>query len=127
MIVLDASAVLALLRAEPGAGVVSESLRRDEAVLSAANWAEVAGKTVDVGGDVVAVRQVVLGVARIVPVEPDDATLAGALRSEEWARPLSLGDRLCLALGVRLQDATVLTSDQAWKAVRLPVRVTLIR
>ncbi len=44
-------------------------------------------------------------------VTEDDAESAAAM----WTRgaPHSLGDRLCLALGDRL-DATVITADSAW-------------
>ena len=43
-ILLDASAVLALLQGEPGHELVREALRGEDCAITAANLAEVAGK-----------------------------------------------------------------------------------
>ena len=111
MIVYDASALLAYLADEPGADVVEATLA-EGGVCGAANWSEVAQK--------VRVRQGVWPLARallidhglvVEPVSERDAERAAEL----WmaGSGLSLGDRLCLALGERL-SATVLTADRAW-------------
>ena len=49
-VVLDASAILAFVHDEPGAGVVEEALV-DEASCGAANWSEVAQKVLGAGRD----------------------------------------------------------------------------
>ena len=49
-VVLDASALIALLRSEPGAEVVRKSLAG--AVISAVNYSEVLKKTIERGGPV---------------------------------------------------------------------------
>lgn len=110
MIVLDASAVLAFLQGEPGEHRVEEVL--PEGVIGAVNWSEVAQKVVARGADwAVACTLLDSYGLRVEPVTTEDAERAAAT----W-RPdsgLSLGDRLCLALGDRLQ-ARILTADRAW-------------
>lgn len=110
-LVLDASAILVFLQNEEGAGVVEEALVGDPRC-GAANWSEVAQKVIGAGRDWYLVRALLLSYGvRVEPVVADDAEWA-ALR---WRRGegLSLADRLCMALGERL-DAEILTADRAW-------------
>ncbi|GAA1481647.1 PIN domain-containing protein [Gordonia sinesedis] len=128
MTVLDASAVLAVLNDEPGAGLVEEAIRAGGAVMSAANLAEVLGKVVDVEGDIAAVTGTLRAAGvEIVPVDADDAAVAAAIRQVEGGTALSLGDRCALALAARHDPPVVLTADRAWGALDLPLTVTSIR
>jgi PIN domain nuclease of toxin-antitoxin system len=122
-IVLDASALLACLYDEPGSDVVEVVLA--ESCISSVNWAEVVQKTVARGKPVESMRQSfeALGM-RILPFTPEDAEMAGRLWMQ--ARSLSLGDRACLSLGLRLK-LPVLTADRAWDGLNLGVDVRILR
>ncbi len=111
MSVLDASALLAFLRDEPGADLVEQQLGSG-AVCGAANWSEVAQKVRAHGGDwQLSVALLTSYELEIEPVTAEDAERAAAL----WSRGagLSLADRLCLALGHRRGDEVV-TADRQW-------------
>lgn len=126
MIVLDASAVLALIHDEPGADAVEKRL--EGAAMSAVNLAEVVGKLVDSGVEARSVRPLLdsLGL-EVHAVTVDDGELAGALRALPGGDRLSLGDRCCLALALRLPAGEVLTADAAWSDLDLPLTIVQIR
>lgn len=126
MIVLDASALLALLRDEPGAARVAEQL--DGAVLGAANYAEVVGKLADAGVDTRGLGPTLRSAGvQIEPLSAGDGELAGVLRQLDGGSALSLGDRCCLALACRVERPVVLTADRAWAGLEVPVEIQLIR
>lgn len=124
-VVLDASAVLAVLNGEPGADEVGVHL--PGAHLSAVNAAEVAGKLVDGGASAEAAGRSLdrLGV-RIMPFERGDVVPVADIRAASRSAGLSLGDRACLALARRL-DLPALTADRQWKDIQVGVEVRLIR
>ena len=120
-VVLDASAVLAFLRDEPGAEAVEAALA-DDPRCGAANWSEVAQKVLAAGRDWPLARALLISYRiGVEPIVERDAEWA----ARRWRRGegLSLADRLCLALADRL-DADVLTADTAWGS---PDRVRQIR
>ncbi|GAA1394801.1 PIN domain-containing protein [Pseudonocardia kongjuensis] len=123
--VLDASAVLAWLRAEPGADVVEGHVTG--AVLSAVNLAEVHQKLAQHGvhADRAVTRLRTLGI-RIEPLDAADATAAAKLWPATHTAVLSLGDRCCLALAARLEGPAI-TADRAWTRLDLDVEVIAIR
>jgi len=124
-VVLDASAVLALLKREPGAERVRAVL--DRAILGAVNAAEVQSKLVDLGlsRHAAAARIRFLG-CRIVAFSEDLAIEAGSLIEQTRSLGLSLGDRACLALAID-RKATVYTTDRVWKNLAVGINVEPIR
>ena len=123
--VLDASAVLAWLRGEPGAEMVDALL--STGIMSAANWSEVWQKLCQHGVDAdrATSRLRTLGV-RVEPLTEADAVAAANLWTRTRAAGLSLGDRCCLALGNRLELTTV-TADQVWEGLDLDIPILTIR
>jgi ribonuclease VapC len=125
--VLDASALLAGLKGEPGRDRIAAVL--DNAVVSAVNFAEVAGGLARSGASPELVRAVLQTLAcTVVPADEHMAVEAGLMRAQTDRAGLSLGDRFCLALGRRLR-APVLTADRQWALIAddVGVKVELIR
>jgi PIN domain nuclease of toxin-antitoxin system len=113
--VLDSSAVLALLFAEPGAAAVEAVL--PGALLSTVNFAEVVSKLREHGMPASQARAAIEAIGvDVEPFDSDQATIAGALRPTTRSIGLSLGDRACLALAQR-RGFPALTTDQAWSRV----------
>ena len=122
---LDASALLALLNDEPGGEAVESAL--PHAAMSAVNLSEVVAKLIEGGMPEEVVRPLLEGLS--LDVHAFDADLAYAtavLRNSTRQLGLSLGDRACLALGLRLA-APVLTTDRAWADLDLEIEVRTLR
>jgi PIN domain nuclease of toxin-antitoxin system len=123
--VVDASAVLAFLRDEPGAALVEARLPRS--IISSANLAEVASKLTDRGLAESDVRAILGGLSfEIASVDAALGLRAGFLRRETLAFGLSLGDRMCLALAER-EGLPAITADRAWAQTPLGVEIITIR
>jgi ribonuclease VapC len=124
-VILDSSAVLALLAKEPGADVVENLLGR--IVICAVNLAEIQGKLVGLGIEKTAASLAIVGVVSdVIDFDHKRALLAGSLIAETRALGLSLGDRACLALGLVLKYP-IYTADRAWTSLRLGIEVRTIR
>lgn len=111
MNVFDASALLTFLQGEHGAAHVEQALQAGGAC-SAASWSEVAQKIRAHGRNWDLSRSLLISYG----VQVEAVTVADAeWAAGRWVRGegLSLADRLCLALGERL-DAEIWTADQAW-------------
>ena len=123
---LDASALIAWLRNEPGADVVQRALDAGS-VINAVNLAEVLTRFHDIGvaGTEVLGDLQLAGVTTLSYGE-DDAQQTADLRAATRSGGLSLGDRACLALAIRLGQPA-LTADRAWAPLNVGAQVELIR
>ena len=123
--VLDASALLAWLQREPGAGSVKAVL--GGALMSTVNFAEVVQKVADSQDEAAELRVALesLGLA-IEPFTATQAGIAGSLRGPTSELGLSLGDRACLALAIE-KGETILTADRIWRRLDVGIGIDVIR
>lgn len=124
---LDSSAVLAVIRGEPGADQVTRHL--PNALLSTVSYAEIVGVLLRDGNTADDVRAVLAELdVRLVTFDAELAFRAGELEPPTRRAGLSLGDRACLAVAERFK-VPALTGDRAWLKVRpeLPVEIELFR
>jgi ribonuclease VapC len=125
-VVLDASALLAILNQEPGAERLTPELL-SAAAISTVNLAEVHGKLVGRGLRPDDAWEAALSPIReAVAFTSEHARLVGDLVAQTRPLGLSLGDRACLALGLSLK-APVYTADKSWKKVKVGARIHVIR
>lgn len=123
--VLDASALLAHIGAEPGGEVVAQYL--ESAIISSVNWAEVVQRVLRWGMSKDRVREdLAASGLEIVSFAALDAEAAAMLQIPTRSLGLSLGDRACIALAQRLQ-LPILTADRAWRQLSTGVDITVIR
>ena len=123
--VVDASALLAFIRDEPGAGRVAAVLQ--DCAISTVNLGEAVTALVNRGFPSDEARRIIAGI-RIdsVPLDQEVALDAGALRETTRSLGLSFGDRVCLSLAAHL-GATALTCDRKWTALDAGIAVELLR
>jgi ribonuclease VapC len=124
-VVLDASALLAVLLGEPGAETVIA--RRHGAVMSAVNYSEVVARTTELCGSLEeAKRRVDRQEIAVIPLDQTMAAVAAALRAATRDFGVSLADRCCLALALT-KNVPVLTGDRKWREFDVGVAVELFR
>jgi ribonuclease VapC len=127
-IILDASAVLAMLLQEPGQDAVKAALASG-AGISAANLAEVMTRLVKDGMPAERAEHALAALPMTLhELDYALAIQAGVQFARTKAFGLSLGDRICLALAAR-EQAPALTADRIWLQAGplVGVEVRLIR
>jgi ribonuclease VapC len=127
IVVLDASALIALLHQENGASVVAEHL--SGALISSVNLVEVMDKLTIQG----MTREAANAALDFLRLDVRDFTrplaeMASSFLPHTKAFGLSLADRACLSLA-KMENAIALTGDRVWKQLQnvLEVDVMLIR
>ena len=125
-VVLDASAILAVIFHEPGGEKLTEAIL-DIAVASTVNLAEVQAKLVKKGYDPEdAWSDALLLESEPEPFTAKQAEVAGSLIATTEKYGLSLGDRSCLALAIALK-APVYTTEQLWRNLKVGIPIHVIR
>ncbi len=124
-IVMDASALFALLEQEKGADCVLKYL--DGAIMSVVNYTETLTLLMRDGHSVEEADHIIQSVlVDIVEFDQAQAKLAAEIRHGGKNCGISLGDSACLALATQLQ-IPVLTADTVWKKLKLDVEMIFIR
>lgn len=126
-VVLDASALLALLKGEPGGAKVAPVIA--DAAISVVNLSEVVSHFVRAGMPTRDVEDMLNALPfTLVPADASLAWEAGRLRADTAGAGLSLGDRFCLALA-RRDGLPAWIADKVWKTVAgaANVKVVVIR
>lgn len=124
--ILDASALLALLKNEPGADKVEPLL--GQIVMSSINVSETASILLESEMTAQEVQECLLPlISDIVPFDEEQAFKTAELRKHTKNHGLSLGDRACISLGMKM-CLPVYTADKVWKKLQLDnLEIELIR
>ena len=124
-VVVDASAILALINNEKGKDVVEQVLHN--AIVSSINFSEVITVTNRNGFNE---KEVITLLSNIFPNVIDfnyeQACIAAHLDQYTKKLSLSLGDRSCLALA-KYQKCSVISADGNWQKLDIGVDIKLIR
>ncbi len=124
-VVLDASAVLALLNQETGSAEISQFI--GNAAISAVNLSEVIAKLAEAGIPAEDIRQILENLnLEVIPFNEEQAFKAGMMRPATKSIGLSFGDRACLALGIFLNQP-VLTTDRLWGSLSVGIEIRVVR
>jgi PIN domain nuclease of toxin-antitoxin system len=124
-VVVDASAVLALLNQETGSEEILQLI--DNAAVSSVNLSEVIAKLAEAGIPEEEIRQILLHLnLEVILFNEEQALRAGMMRPATKSIGLSFGDRACLALGVILNQP-VITTDRLWSNLNIGIEIRVMR
>jgi len=124
-VVVDASALLALIKNESGAKVVEELL--GNIVMSSVNTSEVVSILLDSEMSPKEAEEVIEPfISSIVPFDFKQSIECAALKKGTKHLGLSLGDRACINLGIQL-GLPVYTADKIWAKLKLDCKIILVR
>lgn len=117
---LDASALIALVRQEPGHDVLSRLL--ENSAISAVSMSETVTKLVQKGGTRAQVEELLRALKlNVVAWDEDLAYRSAGFAHLARERGLSLGDRACLT-SAQAFNSTALTTERNWSDLNLPVQ-----
>ncbi len=111
-VILDSSALIALIKNETGADIVEKLL--GGIVMSALNVSEAAGILVDLGMPEEECRSSIEPyIDVIVPIDTEQSFEMAFLKKYTKHKGLSIGDRACIALGIKMA-LPIYTADKIW-------------
>ena len=125
-VVLDASALLALIKNESGAKLIEGLL--GNIIMSSVNVTEVAGILLDSDMSIEEAQEAIEPfIDSIVSFDFEHSMACAALKKATKHLGLSLGDRACIALGIKLR-LPIYSADKIWQELKLEnAEIRLIR
>jgi PIN domain nuclease of toxin-antitoxin system len=125
-ILLDTSAIIALIKKEKGYQVVDDILATS--AISTVNFSELIAALAREGVSAEDIDSITENIIPdIIPFDHETSIVAGKLITTTNSKGLSLGDRACIATALQL-DLPVYTADKIWAELDIPnFKLKLIR
>jgi len=124
-IILDASALLALINEEPGSDTVEKYF--PNVVMSAVNLSEIATVLSRCGVPQQDIQNILSAlISNVDAFDKEQAYIAAQISNHTKRHGLSFGDRACLSLGM-LKQLPILTADKAWLKLDIDIDIISIR
>ena len=127
MIVLDSSALIALIAEEAGGQIVQKSLQ-DAVIINTINYAELLKYFKQYNYNYQGIVKLLISSGLYIhDFSKKEAELSAEILPYTKPYGLSLGDRACLATAIN-HNLEVLTADRTWAKINYPnLKITLIR
>jgi ribonuclease VapC len=122
--IIDASAIIALIKKEKGAEIVESHLKG--AVMSSVNFSEAVAVLARKMPREIIVSILTKLISEVIPFDERQAVEAGMLYQETKQFGLPFGDLACLALA-KIKKLPVLTADAIWSKLTLDIEIKNIR
>ena len=124
-VILDASAFLALINKEQGYEIVQNVI--NNSIMSAVNAAEVIAELhCKLNILIKDAEKIVTSLTKVEDFNYKQAVMAASLKKQTMQFGLSLGDRVCLTLGIEL-GLPVYTANKIWGNLDLNAKIIVIR
>src|SRR4051812_36107570 len=116
-VVLDSSALMALIKKEEGAEIIEKLLGK--IIMSSINVSEVAAILLESDMTLQECQECIEPfIESVIPFDTDLSFSTASLKKLTKDKGLSLGDRACIALGI-LTGYPVYTADKIWAKLKL--------
>jgi len=124
-VLLDTSAIIALLKKEPGYELLEEVIANG--AVSTVNLSELVSVLARNSIEESEIDEIIRDIIpEIVPFTEDIAVQAGKLVKLTKDFGLSLGDRACIATGI-YHNMPIYTTDKVWKNLKTSVQIVVVR
>jgi PIN domain nuclease of toxin-antitoxin system len=126
-VILDASALLAVVLKEKGADIVVKALEEGNTCMTTVNLAEVMVKMYEHTFSKEDINAFMDGLSiHVIDVDMELAHIAASYYPKTKSLGLSLADKICFAAAA-LGNYKALTTDRAWAKANVGVKVQVIR